>query len=100
MPTAHERRRHRQGAILVDVHATCGSPVASDYAIQIWYSRVGSEAGAQVETVTIPAGEQYGFKSLDGQVMIPFDSEVWPVLPDGPRPSKLVVVVGVDKPRR
>ena len=98
MARISERIRHRQGALLVDLHATCQAPPGSDYAIDLWYAPHGGEAGSQVETVTIVAGETYGFRSLDGQKMLPFDSEVWLSEPDSGRPAGLAVTIGFDRP--
>lgn len=57
MARISERIRHRQGSLLVDLHATCQAPPGTDYAIDLWYAPHGGEAGTQVETVTILAGE-------------------------------------------
>lgn len=100
MPTPTERRRHRQGALLVDVHATCTTAPDADYTVDVYYDATGGGAGELVESLTIEAGETFGFRSLDGQEMKPFASEVWLVLPDDPRPEGLVVVVGFDRPTR
>lgn len=100
MSTTTERRRHRQGALLVDVHATCTSAPSSDYSIDVYYDADGGGAGVLAETLTIEAGETFAFRSLDGQEMKPFQSEVWLVLPDGSRPAGLCVVVGFDRPTR
>lgn len=106
MSTLSERVRHRQGAVLVDAHATCQVAPSSDYTIEIWYAPhpddEGGRTGEKIEEITIPAGAYFsdGVRSLDGQEMVPFDSEVWLVLPDGERPAGLRVVVGVDRPRR
>ena len=103
MSTPTERRRHRQGALLVDVHATCTSAPVADYTIGVWYAPDPDDdrTGEEIETVTIPAGSYWSeVRSLDGQEMRPFASEVWLVLPSGTRPAGLCVVVGCDRPTR
>lgn len=99
-------RVHRQGAQLVDAHATCLEAPSADYDVQIFYSADGKPVGGVVDgeligTITIKAGEIYGMVSLDGQVMKPWESLVWPVLDDfTTRPKGLGIVVGCDRARR